>query len=94
MLDLESLIAPPKTVPEAIKHLCNVLSYDTQGWISSLTPEQAEWLCESDLSTQVRVALFENKDNRALMTDCDATDAKGATRRIVYSLWVHLKITA
>ena len=92
--NLETLIEPPKTIEDAIERLCNVLSYDTQGWITGLTPEQAEWLCDSDLSAMIQKALLLNGENQKLIDDCDSTDVKSASRRIVYTLWLHLKLTA
>lgn len=40
--DLNALIEPPKTLEGAIAYLCTVINYDVQGWIISLTPEQAQ----------------------------------------------------
>ena len=38
-LNIDAIIEPPKTLLDAIEYLCKVLSYDTQGWITGLTPE-------------------------------------------------------
>jgi hypothetical protein len=90
-LDIKSIITPPQTLTHAIEYLCDVLSYDTQGWIRGLPPEQVEWLYESDLSVQVRDALFPKGNNPALIADCDAVDVKSATKKIIFTLWFHLR---
>lgn len=42
----------------------------------------------------IKKTLLLNGENRKLIEDCDSMDVDSAVRQIVYTLWLHLKLTA
>ena len=93
MHDINKIIAPPKTLGDAVDRVISILSHDIKDQIRLMGQEEKELLYDSELSTKVKTA-FDLQNNSELLIDCKAKNANDAATVIILALWWKLKIIA